>query len=304
MNILVLGTDSREVEVIQQALGGKTNTVIPVASSAQVWQVIQERGAQFLIADLDATDILQTQLIQRVRNIQSAQQVYILLVTSRTSQDGSMPKGDDTLHRPYNTVDLKNRIEIAERIISLTSKLLIVSHQLENQAAFDSLTGFLNRTGFLRQATGELERSRRASLPLSLIALDIDNFQTINDKFGTKVGDDVLEAVARSIREKSRPYDCIGRWTGDEFVLILPGVIGADAEKVAARIITGVRGTHIEVPNEPPLNVKTSAGIASVMRIMSTTEVEPILQSAHQAVTRAKESGGNQVHLVFLSSQT
>jgi diguanylate cyclase (GGDEF)-like protein len=133
-----------------------------------------------------------------------------------------------------------------------------------------------------------------------LIALDIDNFQLINEKFGMSVGDDVLQAVARSIREKSRPYDCIGRWTGDEFVIAIPNIIGADAEKVAERIIAGVRGNHIEVQNEPPLNVKLSAGLSSIVRISSTTEVEPIIQSARQAVTRAKEAGGNQVYLVFL----
>jgi diguanylate cyclase (GGDEF)-like protein len=182
----------------------------------------------------------------------------------------------------------------------LTSKLNMANRQLEDQAIFDPLTSFMNRTGFLRQATGELERSRRASLPLSLIALDIDNFKIINDRFGETLGDQVLEVVAKSIRDKSRPYDCIGRWTGDEFVLALPGVIGADAEKVAERIIAGVRGTRIEVPNEPPLNVKVSAGIAAIMRITTTTEIEPIIQSARQAVALAKEAGGNQVFLSFL----
>jgi diguanylate cyclase (GGDEF)-like protein len=171
---------------------------------------------------------------------------------------------------------------------------------LENQAVFDTLTGFMNRAAFLRQSAGELERSRRASLPLSLIALDIDNFKTINDTFGTELGDEVLEIVAGAIRDKSRPYDCIGRWTGDEFVLALPGVIGTDAEKVAERAIAGVRGTRIEVPNEPPLNVKVSAGIASLARITTSTEIEPVIQQARQAVARAKEAGGNQVFMVYL----
>ena len=78
-------------------------------------------------------------------------------------------------------------------------------------------------------------------MPISLIALDIDDFKMINDTFGVELGDEVLRVVAQSIREKSRPYDCIGRWAGDEFVIMLAGVIGADAEKVADRIITGVR---------------------------------------------------------------
>jgi diguanylate cyclase (GGDEF)-like protein len=297
MNILVLGTDSREVSIIQQAVSGNGNVVVPVSSSVEAWQAIQKGTIHFLVADLDATDFVPFQLITKIRD--SKNSIYTLLITSR-NEDGLLPKGDDILHRPYTHADLKNRIEIAKRIIALTEKLVIVSQQLENLAAFDPLTGFLNRAGFLRQAAGELERSRRASAPLCLIALDIDNFQLINDKFGTKVGDGVLEAVARSIREKSRPYDCIGRWTGDEFVIVIPNIIGADAEKVAERIIAGVRGTHIEVPNEPPLNVKISAGISSIMRITSTTEVEPIIQSARQAVMRAKEAGGNQVYLVFL----
>ncbi|HND48084.1 MAG TPA: diguanylate cyclase [Anaerolineales bacterium] len=297
MNILVLGTDSREVSAIQQIASGDGNTVIPVSSSAEAWQVIQKGGIQVLVSDIDATDFVPFQLISKVRTLKDS--TYTLLITSR-NDDGLLPKGDDILHRPYTSADLKNRIEIAKRFIALTAKLVIVSQQLESQAAFDPLTGFLNRAGFLRQATGELERSRRSSSPLCLIALDIDNFQVINDRFGSKVGDDVLEAVAKSIRDKSRPYDCIGRWTGDEFVIVIPNIIGADAEKVAERIIAGVRGTRVEVADEPPLNVKISAGIAAIMRITSTTEVEPLIQNARQALTRAKEAGGNQVYLSFL----
>ena len=297
MNILVLGTDSREVSAIQQIASGDGNTVIPVSSSAEAWQIIQKGGIQVMVSDIDATDFVPFQLISKVRTLKDS--IYTLLITSR-NDDGLLPKGDDILHRPYTSADLKNRIEIAKRFIALTAKLVIVSQQLESQAAFDPLTGFLNRAGFLRQATGELERSRRSSSPLCLIALDIDNFQVINDRFGSKVGDDVLEAVAKSIRDKSRPYDCIGRWTGDEFVIVIPNIIGADAEKVAERIIAGVRGTRIEVADEPPLNVKISAGIAAIMRITSTTEVEPLIQNARQALTRAKEAGGNQVYLSFL----
>lgn len=299
MNILVLETEAREIASIQQVLNGKSHTATVAASSAQAWQAIQMGGVQFLIVNQDTTDSAQMQLIQRVR-AQYANSIYILLINSRGFDDELAYKCDDVLHRPYSTAEFKNRVDIADRIVSLTTKLLKTREQIENIAAFDTLTGFLNRAGFLHQSVGELERARRASLPLSLIALDIDNFKLINDKFGEKTGDDVLDVVSQSIRKKSRPYDCIGRWTGDEFVIMLPGVIGADAEKIAERIIAGVRGTRIEVPNEPPLNVKISAGIASMMRITTTTEVEPIIQSARQAVTRAKEEGGDQVYLVFL----
>lgn len=300
MNILVMESNPRESSLIQQAVSKPANTVTQAASSAQAWTAFQGGGVRFMIVNEDTTDAGDTGLIQRIRDAQAGEPIYILLITSRTVGDIPASGADDVLHRPYPPSELKSRIAIAERIILLTSSLLTARAQLETQAAFDPLTSVFNRAGFLRQTAGELERSRRASLPLSLIALNIDNFKIINDSFGTKTGDEVLHAIAGTIREKSRPYDCIGRWTGDEFVLALPGVIGADAEKVAERIIAGVRGTRIEVPNEPPLNVKVSAGVASIMRITPSTEIEPIIQQARQAVKRAKEAGGNQVFLVFL----
>ena len=215
--------------------------------------------------------------------------------------DGFEPAGmDDIIQKPFKAADLKNRVAMAERILSLASSLAMARDQLENQAVFDPLTGFMGRMAFLRQSGGELERSRRSSLPISFIGLDIDNFKQINDTFGSEIGDQVLLAVSQTIREKSRPYDCIGRWSGDEFVLVLAGVIGADAEKVAERVIAGVRGTRIEVPNEPPLNVKISAGIASVARISTSIEVEPLIQHARQAMARAKDAGGNQIFMVFV----
>lgn len=301
MDILVLENDPREMALIQQILGGKKHILTQIASSEEAWRYVQAGEARFLIADWDFSDLARTQFIQRVRALNSPDPFYILLITSKNMDEELIPSGmDDVIQRPLKAADLKNRVTIAERILSLTSRLAVARDQLENHAVFDKLTGFMNRMAFLRQAAGELERSRRASLPLSLIALDIDNFKIINDKFGEEMGDNVLKVVAQSIREKSRPYDCIGRWAGDEFVIALPGVIGADAEKVSERVIAGVRGTRIEVPNEAPLNVKISAGIASIARITTSTEVEPIIQQARQAVTRAKEAGGNQVFLVYL----
>lgn len=301
MNILVLENDPKELVFIQQALNEKKYTFTPISSSEQAWQAFRADVSRFLIANWDASDLNATQFLNRVRAAALPGPVYILLTTSKALEDALMPQGmDDILHRPFKAVELKNRVAIAERILSLTAKLTQAREQLESQAVFDPLTEFMGRTAFMRQAAGELERSRRSSLPLSLIALDIDNFKAINDKFGPKIGDSALKAVANSIREKSRPYDCIGRWAGDEFVLALPGVIGADAEKVAERVIAGVRGTRIEVGDEAPLNVKISAGIASISRINTSTEVEPIIRQAQQAVARAKEAGGNQVFLVYL----
>jgi diguanylate cyclase len=133
---------------------------------------------------------------------------------------------------------------------------------------------------------------------LSIISLDLDNFADLNAAYGFTAGDEALKAVALTIRERSRPYDCIGRWNGDEFLVALPGVIGEDAEKVAVRIIKGVLSSDIVYEGQP-LTVGISAGIASILQINASAEVEPLIDQARRARARAREMGGNQVFLAF-----
>jgi diguanylate cyclase (GGDEF)-like protein len=164
----------------------------------------------------------------------------------------------------------------------------------------DTLTQVLNQKAFLGLSTGELERARRAQSPLSLIALDVDHFKSINEKYGKDIGDDVLRLIAQGIREKSRPYDGVGRYESDMFLLILPGVIGHDAEKVADRIIKGIKNTDITLMDGTALNISVSAGIASSATITASTEVETLIRKAGEAVLQAKREGGNQVYTIYL----
>jgi diguanylate cyclase (GGDEF)-like protein len=301
MKILVLENDPKEFALIQQALNGNQNVLIPLGSSEHIWQYVQSGESHFLVANWDTSDLRNTQFIQRVRAMTPPMPLYVALTTTKVSDEAITLFGaDDIIQRPFTVTDLKNRIAMAERIISLSSNLAVARDKLENQTMFDSLTGFMNRTAFLKQSTGELERARRAFASVSLIAMDIDNLEIINNSFGVEVGDEVLRVLSQSIREKSRPYDCIGRWVGGKFVIMLSGVIGADAEKVAERIIAGVRGLQIEIQNQAPLSIKISAGIATVSRVSTSTEIDPIIEQALQVVLRAKELGGDQVLMVYM----
>ncbi|MCC7117431.1 MAG: diguanylate cyclase [Anaerolineales bacterium] len=301
MKILALENDPKEYDLLQSVLNGPRLALLKVDSSEQAWTAIQSGLSHFLIANWDTSDVKETQLIQRIRAHKSDAPIHILL-TSAKPLNGEPPasQADDFITRPFNQQDLKNRVAMAERIISLACSLASARSELETQAVFDPLTGFMNHRAFVRQALGELERARRASLPLSLIALDLDHFQRVNEKYSQKTGDEILKVVSNVIREKSRPYDCIGRWMGDEFIILVAGVIGADAEKIAERIIAGVRGSRIELEGEAPLNVKVSAGVASAARISASAEIDPLIEKARFAVARAQEAGGNQVFMVFV----
>lgn len=295
MKVLVLENDGKTRSLIQNVLDGSGHEMLAVANIEEALKPIGSGQIRFVIVDRDGEDIDKQGLIKRIR--ESVQPpVYFLILTSTENDNADF---DDTLYKPFTLSELKARIMIGQRFLSLGDNLSQARNQIDNLALYDGLTGLLNRGAFYRMAEGELERARRTSSPLSVIALDLDNFKVLNDTYGTETGDQVLKVVTQNVREKSRPYDCIGRWSGDEFLIALPGVIGGDAEKIADRIIKGVRSTQI-TSKDRNLSVNISAGIASAQRITAATEIDALIQQARQAVARAKEMGGNQVNVSYV----
>jgi diguanylate cyclase (GGDEF)-like protein len=294
MKVLVLTGGTKERSLIQNALEKSGHVMILADSAEQARRLIEAGESRFVIADFDLPDVQNYDLIRRVRALKLPP-VYFLMLTSSESDS---VEADDTLYKPLSAAELKARIMIGQRFLSLGDSLAQARDQIENLAIYDHLTGLMNRSAFYRTAQGELERARRSGSALSLIALDIDSFKSFNEKYGIKMGDEILKIISQTIREKSRPYDCIGRWSGDEFVIALSGVIGADAEKIAVRILNGIQSTQITY-KENVVNVGVSAGVASATTISAATEIEPLIQQARQAAARAKEAGGNQVHLIY-----
>jgi len=295
MKALILEQNAKERSLIQHVLEKSGHEAILGGDMEQAWQLIQKGEARFIIADGDADDFKKSNLIGRVRAAKILPTYFLVL----TAGEEDYTDADDNLRKPIAASELKARIMIGQRFLSLGESLSHARNQLENLALYDSLTGLMNRIAFFRSAQGELERARRSSAPLSMIALDIDRFKGLNAEHGVEMGDEVLRTVAQTIREKSRPYDCIGRWTGDEFVIALPGVIGADAEKIAERIIKGIDATIITFKDDTA-KVGMSAGIVSASRISASTEAEPLIDQARQAMARAKEAGGDQIFLTYI----
>jgi len=295
MKALILEQNAKERSLIQHVLEKSGHAAILGRDMDEAWQLIEKGEARFIIADGDAEDFKKSNLIGRGRAAKILP-VYFLILTAGEEDNA---EADDNLHKPLSASELKARIMIGQRILLLGESLSHARDQLESLALYDSLTGLMNRSAFLRSAQGELERARRSSAPLTVIALDLDRFKSLNAEHGVEMGDEVLKIVGQIIREKSRPYDCIGRWTGDEFVIVLPGVIGADSEKVAERIIKGINATNITHKNDA-VKVGMSAGIVSASRVSASAETEPLIEQARQAMIRAKESGGDQVFLTYI----
>ena len=303
MKILVLNKDLSERVIIQQVIQQNGHEILPAETTEAAMQLLQEGDIRFVIADRVTTDMDEKQFIRHLRDAKPPYYIYILLLTARDHETDivTLPSGaDDLLLKPIVPAELTSRVHLGTRILGLGDHLTKARNTIERIAMFDTLTSTLNQKAFLNFSRGELERARRGQTPLSLIALDIDKFKAINDKYGENIGNDVLAVIAQAIREKSRPYDGVGRYEGDMFLIILPGVIGQDAEKIADRIIKGILNTNITLLDGRELKVGISAGVASTIRITVSTEIDALIEHATQAVAHAKREGGNQSHLVFV----
>ena len=303
MKILVLNKDLMERTIIQQVLAQEGHEIQSAEDSETAMQLLQREGLRFVIADRVTTDITEKQLIKRVRDAKPPYYIYILVLTAKVEEsDITTPRtgADDYLQKPIVPIELKSRVHLGERILNLGDSLVEVKDTLDRVAMYDTLTGALNKQAFLIFSRGELERARRAQAPLSLIAMDIDNFRAINDRYGENIGNDVLTVIARGIREKSRPYDGVGRYEADLFLIVLPSVIGHDAEKIADRILKGILSTKISLLDGREIKVGISAGVVSAGRITASTEIESLIEYAKEAMAHAKREGGNQSHTIFV----
>jgi diguanylate cyclase (GGDEF)-like protein len=162
--------------------------------------------------------------------------------------------------------------------------------ELTERAHVDSLTGALNRRGLEERAALELARARREGTPVSMLAVDVDHFKSLNDGYGHGTGDAVLRFVAAEITRVTRAVDAVARLGGDEFVVILPGADADDAAVIAKRLRNAVLGGNdAEIPP-----VTLSIGVASSSVAEAT--LEQVWHAADLAMYEAKRAGGNGVH--------
>lgn len=178
-------------------------------------------------------------------------------------------------------------------------RALLLPH-FQQAARTDSKTGLLT-AGFWREAAGrELERARRLTDPLGVLMLDLDHFKSFNDRMGHLVGDQLLRAVADELRSETRPYDLVGRFGGEEFVILLPGVGTAQVEHIADRIRERISRLRVLVDGPPdrPVTVDgISVSIGAAVRPNDGDEIDQLLLAADGALMAAKAAGRDRVHL-------
>ncbi|MGA6167053.1 GGDEF domain-containing protein [Amycolatopsis magusensis] len=183
-------------------------------------------------------------------------------------------------------------------VVTVVFNRLAELDQLQSDVRTDPKTGLLNMRGWSESAERALSRTSRGEDSLALLMIDLDHFKWINDTFGHPAGDDVLRSVAEALDQVTRPSDVVGRFGGEEFLVLLPEIDPTAAELAAERVLHTIAALSIDSTDKrgDPTTISgrtTSIGVALFPR--HGDSLESLLQAADSAVYEAKEGGRNQV---------
>jgi diguanylate cyclase (GGDEF)-like protein/PAS domain S-box-containing protein len=200
-------------------------------------------------------------------------------------------RGRPLLHVVWR--DITERKQAEAKLRQAKEEVEQLNQHLKHQATHDPLTGVFNRRAILESLSREIALERRQRQGLAVGIGDIDYFKSVNDTHGHPVGDEVLCGFVRLLKSSLRPYDFLGRFGGEEFLLITPGIKGSDVPLVYDRLRAAVANRPIPT-QAGELSITFSLGVASVQE---NETMEELLATADSALYRAKNGGRNRVCL-------
>jgi two-component system, cell cycle response regulator len=268
-------------------------------NGTEALQILGQPGTpKLVLLDWVLPDLDGIEICQRVRHAGAeGRYVYIILLTGKEGRehmlDAMKAGADDFLPKPFDEMELKARMLVGKRIVDLQEELVSARESMRHAATHDGLTGLTNRCEILDMLERELERARRAKQPVGVILGDVDHFKKVNDTLGHLFGDEALREVARRLKSQLRVYDGVGRYGGEEFLLILPN---CDLENVLARanaLRELIGGTPVAYSGEEK-TITMSMGVA-VSNCVGKSEIEGLLNHADAGLYSAKEHGRNRV---------
>ena len=239
------------------------------------------------------------EVCRKVREERETPYTYIILLTSQQRDEdlvaGLEAGADDYITKPFKHNELRLRLRAGRRIIELQNELIAARDTFRTKSTHDSLTGLLNHEEILQVLAQELSRAEREENCAGVIMADIDFFKKINDTHGHLVGDVVLRSIACKLHSLIRSYDFIGRYGGEEFLIILPDCCLEYAAAFAERLRQSVSSDSIDT-SEGMVPVTISFGVAASTKTRMK-DADSLVKAADEALYRAKGNGRNRVEV-------
>lgn len=300
MNVLIAEDDALSRMMLEKSLRNAGYQVTSVTNGARALEALATNDPpRLVLLDWVMPEKDGVQVCREVRDRQDKPYTYLILLSSKESKKdivaGLESGADDYLTKPYDPEELKARLRAGERILELEDRLVEARESMRYQATHDLLTSLWNRGVIEEFLAREIHRSRRERICAVVMLCDLDHFKRVNDQHGHSTGDDVLREVARRLQLSVRSYDMVGRYGGEEFLVILnqcdPASAAQRAEDLRATIATKpIHTRSVTVP------VTLSIGVA-LSTDFGNRDVDEIIRQADAALYAAKAAGRNCVRI-------
>jgi len=272
--------------------------VVVTCDGDEAWEALRSDDAPRLaILDWMMPGVDGVEICKRTRREAREPYTYIILLTaSQRDEDlltGMEAGADDYITKPCKFNELRVRLRAGRRIIELQNELIEAREALRERATHDPLTGLWNHEEILDILKHQLSRAEREEGAVSVIMADLDHFKKVNDTHGHMAGDAVLRVTSRRMLSMVRDYDYIGRYGGEEFLVVLPGCDSERARRLAERICQSIRGDCMDIP-EGMVPITISLGVATTCK-GKKCDAGALVHAADQALYRAKKNGRNRV---------
>ncbi len=306
MKVLIADDSATSRIMLNSALKRWGYEVVMAENGAEAWDILAAADAPpMAILDWVMPELTGPEVCKKVRETRREPYTYILLLTSKNTKDetveGLEAGADDYIVKPFDQHELQVRLRAGKRIIDLQMDLLQAREELRERANKDLLTMLPNRAAISVTLEQEFARCHRDHRTVGVILLDIDHFKRINDTYGHFAGDAVLRETATRLRGNMRPYDKVGRYGGEEFLVVLPNCDLEQAAAQAERMRSKLQATSMLVDGAE-LTITASFGVTVSDGSERTPDV--FIRVADEALYRAKAEGRNRVHALMFPDST
>ena len=294
MRILIADDDEVSRFKLEALLSKWGYEVISVEDGMLAWEALQQENAPRLtILDWMMPGMDGSEICRQLRQSRKGAYVYVLLLTSKVGKEdivaGMEAGADDYLGKPFDAQELKVRLRAGKRIVDLEEALRV-------QATHDALTGAWNHGAIIDMLELELARAEREGISTGAVLVDLDNFKRVNDTYGHLTGDAVLRESAQRMTRVLRRPDVLGRYGGEEFLVVLPGCEEPDAQGLAERLRRCIACDPVAT-SMGKVSFTISLGVTTIGK-GERMGVAEVLQRADEALYQAKREGRNRVVVV------
>jgi len=261
------------------------------ASAEEAIELLKQNGIDIVITDIMLPGIDGLELTDMIKKDYDVDVIVMTGYSGDYSYEEAISKGaSDFVFKPVRFEELLLRLKRVLRERQLTKERVHMLEKLKKLSITDGLTRLYNSRHFYNQLKAEIDRCNRYKHPLSLLLLDIDHFKRYNDTFGHLEGDRVLVRLGELIKQVLRKMDSAYRYGGEEFTVILPETIGAEAETVAHRLRTTVEAEKFSPSQVKEASITVSVGVTEYN---PKEEVATFIQRADKAMYQSKQDGRN-----------